>query len=103
MAEQTTKIKKVKLQYDRCNAREVYAVMKTFFDTSAKDWTPEMIFPFIPEGADATRWQKTLRNVEYNATKAKPKRTKRTRCNLKSRSAGDVAKSLTTDALLKKE
>jgi len=101
------RIKEVKVVYDRCNAKEVYAVIASFFPASAKTWTPEIVFPFIPEGADAERWVIVLRNVEYNASKLpKKKARKRTRCNLPRKSvnyAEQVTRRSTTAALFESE
>lgn len=66
------------LTHDRTNPREVHVTMlEVYPGTSAKDWTPEMIEMFIPEGADASYWQKVLRNTEYNINNPKPKRKSR--------------------------
>jgi hypothetical protein len=64
------------LTHDRTDPRQVYAEIQKYFPGSAKDWVPEIIFAFIPEGADPIHWQKVLRNTEYNILNPKPKREK---------------------------
>jgi len=96
----------VTLEYDRCNCRQVYAVIKQFYPhLSAKDWTPELITPFIAEGADASEFGvlKTLRNVEHNLNKPPKKTKKRSRCNQPRPGhnyAAEVTRRITFDALM---
>jgi hypothetical protein len=97
---------KVKLDYDRCNPREVYTVMRQYFpELSAKDYTPKLVFPFIPAGAEADRWCITLRNVEYNINNPKPKSRKRRRSAGTSpkdfNPAAQVTRLATFDSLMK--
>ena len=64
----------VKLNYDRGNRHEVLATMRRFYpDMDVKDFTPEMIAPFIIEGADPVYWQRELKFAAKTVTPSKPK------------------------------
>lgn len=91
------------IQYDNCMANDVYEVIRYFFPSSAKDWTAEIVFPFLASGADADHWLKILRNVEYNRNNPKSQRRKSRRSAGKApknhNPAEMVTRRTTTDSL----
>jgi hypothetical protein len=94
----------MKRQFDPYNPEEVYdAIRAVDPERSAKYYTPSLVAPYIPEGADPKYWVKILRNVEYLRAhpKSKPRRRRSPSTSRKNTNYAELVTRRTTfDALM---